>query len=68
MISKNGGAFIYLDVEENLNEKDNVFRNYGIGAQIIRDLGYEKIVVITPNPLNYKGIEGFGIEIVDFVF
>jgi 3,4-dihydroxy 2-butanone 4-phosphate synthase/GTP cyclohydrolase II len=68
MISKNGGAFIYLDVDENLNEKDNVFRNYGIGAQIIRDLGYEKIVVITPNPLNYKGIEGFGIEIVDFVF
>jgi 3,4-dihydroxy 2-butanone 4-phosphate synthase/GTP cyclohydrolase II len=68
IISKNGGAFVYLDFDDSITEKDHIFRNYGIGAQIIKDLGYEKIIVITPNPMEYKGIEGFGIEIVDFIF
>ncbi|MEO0203209.1 MAG: 3,4-dihydroxy-2-butanone-4-phosphate synthase [candidate division WOR-3 bacterium] len=68
IISREGGAFVYLDFEDSVSENDKIFRNYGIGAQIIKDLGYEKIIVITPNPMNYKGIEGFDIEIIDFIY
>ncbi|MCS7245690.1 MAG: 3,4-dihydroxy-2-butanone-4-phosphate synthase [candidate division WOR-3 bacterium] len=68
IISQRGGAFIYLDVVNGEVRSERVFKNYGIGAQIIRDLGYEKIVVITPNPMDYKCIEAFGIEIVDYIY
>lgn len=68
IISNKGGAFVYLELGDDIKEKNNIFRSYGIGAQIIKDLGYEKIIVITPNPFNYKGIEAFGIHIVDFIF
>ncbi len=30
--------------------------------------GYEKIIVINPNPVDYKGVEAFGIHIIDFIF
>lgn len=68
IISQKGGAFVYLDASDGEVKSEKVFKSYGIGAQIIRDLGYEKIVVITPNPMDYKGIEAFGIEIVDYIY
>ena len=38
-------------------------RNYGIGAQILLDLGLEKIRAMTNNPKKLTGLEGFGLEI-----
>ena len=38
-------------------------RNYGIGAQILVDLGLRKIQLITNNPKKMIGIEGYGLEI-----
>ncbi len=66
IISSKGGAFVYLDGAEGKPERAMDFRDYGIGAQIIRELGYEEIVPITSKPMNYKAIEGFGLKIVDF--
>lgn len=40
-------------------------RDYGIGAQIIRDLGAAKIRLITNNPGKRSGLTGYGIEIVE---
>ncbi len=40
-------------------------RNYGIGAQILRDLGYTKIKLITNNPTKIVALSGYGLEIVD---
>jgi 3,4-dihydroxy 2-butanone 4-phosphate synthase / GTP cyclohydrolase II len=40
-------------------------RDYGIGAQILRDLGATKIKLITNNPKKKSGLTGYGIEIVD---
>ncbi|BAE80891.1 riboflavin biosynthesis protein [Chlamydia felis Fe/C-56] len=40
-------------------------REYGIGAQILADLGLTKIKLITHNPHKYFGLQGFGLEIVD---
>lgn len=40
-------------------------RDYGIGAQILRDLGISKIRLITNNPVKRAGLEGYGLEIVE---
>ena len=42
-------------------------RDYGIGTQILDDLGARRIVVLTNNPKKYYGLSGFGIEVVDQV-
>lgn len=40
-------------------------RNYGIGAQILIDLGLSSIRVLTNNPLKLVGLEGYGLTIVE---
>lgn len=42
-------------------------RDYGIGAQILKDLGIKKVRIMTNNPRKISGISGYGIEIVDRV-
>lgn len=42
-------------------------RDYGIGAQILRELGVSKIKLITNNPKKRVGLMGYGLEIVDNV-
>jgi 3,4-dihydroxy 2-butanone 4-phosphate synthase / GTP cyclohydrolase II len=55
-------------VEANVNlgfEEDE--RDYGVGAQILRDLGIKKLRLITNNPKKRAGLEGYGIQIVENV-
>jgi 3,4-dihydroxy 2-butanone 4-phosphate synthase / GTP cyclohydrolase II len=40
-------------------------RDYGIGAQILRDLGLSSIRIMTNNPRKLVGLEGYGLEIVE---
>ena len=42
-------------------------RDYGIGAQILSDLGIRRVKLITNNPAKRVGLEAYGIEIVDRV-
>lgn len=42
-------------------------RDYGVGAQILRDLGVRKIKLMTNNPRKRAGLIGYGLEIVDNV-
>jgi 3,4-dihydroxy 2-butanone 4-phosphate synthase/GTP cyclohydrolase II len=42
-------------------------REYGIGAQILVDLGITTMRIITNNPAKYGGLEGFGLEITERV-
>ena len=42
-------------------------RDYGVGAQILRDLGVSKIKLISNNPKKRAGLMGYGLEIVDTV-
>lgn len=42
-------------------------RDYGIGAQILADLGVKKVRLMTNNPRKIKGLTGYGIEIVERV-
>ena len=42
-------------------------RHYGIGAQILQDLGVKRLRLLTNNPRKVVGISGFGLEIVERV-
>ncbi|MBE7411508.1 MAG: bifunctional 3,4-dihydroxy-2-butanone-4-phosphate synthase/GTP cyclohydrolase II [Leptospiraceae bacterium] len=42
-------------------------RDYGIGAQILKDLGVEKMRLMTNNPRKIVGLEGYGLSITDRV-
>lgn len=42
-------------------------RDYGVGAQILRRLGIEKMRLMTNNPVKRIGLEGYGLEVVENV-
>ncbi|RMF65702.1 MAG: GTP cyclohydrolase II, partial [Cyanobacteria bacterium J069] len=42
-------------------------RNYGMGAQILNDIGVQKFCLITNNPRKIAGLKGYGLEMVDRV-
>ena len=51
--------------EKKNNQRDNKqIRNYGIGAQIIKDLKIKKMILITKSPKKVIGLDGYGIKII----
>ncbi|MCF8359574.1 MAG: bifunctional 3,4-dihydroxy-2-butanone-4-phosphate synthase/GTP cyclohydrolase II [Prolixibacteraceae bacterium] len=40
-------------------------RDYGVGAQILRNLGVKKMKLLTNNPVKRVGLEGYGLEVVE---
>ncbi|RHX80533.1 bifunctional 3,4-dihydroxy-2-butanone-4-phosphate synthase/GTP cyclohydrolase II [Leptospira yasudae] len=42
-------------------------RDYGIGAQILRDIGIGKMKILTNNPRKIVGLDGYGLEVVERV-
>lgn len=55
-----------VQANERLGFKPDL-RNYGIGAQILADLGIKKMRLITNNPKKMVGLGGYGLEIVEQV-
>jgi 3,4-dihydroxy 2-butanone 4-phosphate synthase/GTP cyclohydrolase II len=55
-----------VSANEQLGFKPDL-RNYGIGAQILLDLGLSSIRVLTNNPMKLVGLEGYGLHIVERV-
>lgn len=55
-----------VEANEKLGFKSDL-RNYGVGAQILLDLGVRSIRVLTNNPMKLVGLKGYGLEIVDRV-
>jgi 3,4-dihydroxy 2-butanone 4-phosphate synthase/GTP cyclohydrolase II len=46
---------------------DPDLRNYGLGAQILKDLGIKSISLMTNNPKKIVGLQGYGLEIKERV-
>jgi 3,4-dihydroxy 2-butanone 4-phosphate synthase/GTP cyclohydrolase II len=42
-------------------------RDYGIGAQILRQLGVQRMELMTNNPTKRAGLIGYGLEVVSFI-
>jgi 3,4-dihydroxy 2-butanone 4-phosphate synthase/GTP cyclohydrolase II len=51
-----------LDLGFKMDERD-----YGVGAQILRDLGVQKIKLLSNNPKKRVGLIGYGLEIIESV-
>uniref|UniRef100_A0A7V4E3Q4 Riboflavin biosynthesis protein RibBA n=1 Tax=candidate division WOR-3 bacterium TaxID=2052148 RepID=A0A7V4E3Q4_UNCW3 len=55
-----------VDSAKVLGKKPDL-RDYGIGAQILADLGVKKIRLLTNNPKKIIGLEGFGLKVIERV-
>ena len=55
-----------VEANEDLGFKADL-RDYGIGAQILCDLGIKRIKLMTNNPKKIIGLQGYGLEVVDRV-
>ncbi|MEX1368532.1 MAG: 3,4-dihydroxy-2-butanone-4-phosphate synthase [Nannocystaceae bacterium] len=47
-----------------LKPAESGFRQFGLGAQVLREIGLKRIRVVTDNPRKIIGVSGFGIEVV----
>lgn len=45
------------------NNQGKALRNYGVGAQILKDLGVKKMLLLTNTPKTVVGLDGYGLEI-----
>jgi len=52
---------------ESAKEREKEWRDVGLGAQILRDLGAKRIRLLSSSDHHYVGLSGFGIEIVETV-
>ena len=50
-----------------LSPRSSIFRGFGIGAQILRDIGVRKIRYLTNNPHKFVALRGYGLEITERV-
>ena len=63
-LQENGFDTVEANLELGFKEDQ---RDYGIGAQILRTLGLQKLRIITNNPSKYIALSGYGLEIVERV-
>lgn len=64
--SEGHGVIVYIESSDDGAEVIDE-RIYGIGAQILRDLGVQRLRLLTDHPRRRAALQGFGLELVEFV-
>ncbi|GHF29113.1 3,4-dihydroxy-2-butanone-4-phosphate synthase [Kordiimonas sediminis] len=54
-----------INAEPKAKTKEAALKDYGIGAQILRDVGVRKMILLSNTPSHIVGLEGYNLEIVD---
>lgn len=57
---------LFFGEENQQKNQEKILRNYGIGAQILSDLGVKNLTLLTNSKKSVVGLEGYGIKIVDY--
>ena len=55
-----------LKNDQKTQKSDKELRNYGVGAQILQDLGIKNMILLTNNPKTPVGLDGYDLQIVKF--
>jgi 3,4-dihydroxy 2-butanone 4-phosphate synthase / GTP cyclohydrolase II len=55
------------EVERPVTERGEVLREYGLGAQVLADLGLSRLRILTNRPRRLPSLEGYGLEVVEQV-
>ena len=63
MVIRNPKKELKKKEKKKTNSKNIILKEYGIGAQILIDLGVRKITLLTRSTKNIVGIDGFGLKI-----
>lgn len=71
IIAQNGsGVIVIFSGSENSDlidkSHDNILRNYGIGAQILNDIGVKNMILLSKSQKSVIGLEGYGLKIVGY--
>ncbi|MDA7705184.1 3,4-dihydroxy-2-butanone-4-phosphate synthase [Rickettsiales bacterium] len=70
IIAKNGSGVIVIFSESQYQEidksNDNILRNYGIGAQILNDIGVKNMTLLSKSQKSVIGLDGYGLKIIDY--
>jgi 3,4-dihydroxy 2-butanone 4-phosphate synthase/GTP cyclohydrolase II len=67
IVEERAGVFLYIERPEDGSGSAADERDYGIGAQILVELGVRKLRLLTNHPRRRAGLEGFGLELVENV-
>jgi 3,4-dihydroxy 2-butanone 4-phosphate synthase/GTP cyclohydrolase II len=57
--------FLGEPTERRPQQTGEVLREYGLGAQVLADLGLGKIRIVTHRPRRIPSLEGYGLEVVE---
>lgn len=61
------GIFLYIERSSEIPADPMDERDYGIGAQILRELGVKRLRLLTNHPKKRAGLDGFGLELCEHV-
>jgi 3,4-dihydroxy 2-butanone 4-phosphate synthase / GTP cyclohydrolase II len=67
LVNKLRSYKVQEDEQNTVEENGEELREFGIGAQILKDLGISKMKLLTNNPRKIKGIKGYDLEVVETV-
>jgi 3,4-dihydroxy 2-butanone 4-phosphate synthase/GTP cyclohydrolase II len=65
--SREIASYVALERSAPENAPDQPLREFGLGAQVLADLGLHKIRLLTNNPRKIAGIHGYGLDVVERV-